>query len=66
MEETKNLAELHKEISQELLEPIHMLEILSDMTTSSKESALLDILTKNITSAFSKVSNCRRMIYICD
>jgi len=66
MEETKNLAELHKEISGDLLDSIQMLEVLSDYICDSKEGAVLDIIKIKTKSAFDKVSNCRRMIYICD
>ena len=66
MEEFKNLAELQRDISAELLDAIQMLDVLSDYVDTSKEGAVLEIIKIKTKSAFKKVSDCRRMIYICD
>ena len=66
MEETKNLAELHKEISEELLDSIRMLDILSDISSEPKENTLINLVLEKVNSAFDKTSECRKMIFICD
>ena len=66
MEETKNLAELHKEISIELLDSLRMLDILSDINLEPKENTLIELVKEKVNSAFHKTCQCRKMIYICD
>ncbi len=66
METTQSLAELHKDISIDLFVAIKMTEVLSDYICDAKEGAVLGIIETKTKSAFAKISDCRRMTYICD
>jgi len=67
MEETKNLAEMGKDISGKLFDAITLLETLEEIVDGSrKEATLLSITKQNIKLAFYEIEECRKMIYILD
>ena len=67
MEESKNLADLTKDISNQLIGSIELLDILEDVVDGErKECFLVSSLQKNINKAFKDIEICRHMISVPD
>ena len=67
MEETKNLAELCRDISNELVEALSVVNILYEISDGdSKQEILLKIINKNIRLSFENIEKCRSMIAIVE
>lgn len=67
MKKTKNLSQLYKEISRNLLDSIRIIEILDTLNDGeAKQDILIKTLNKKITSAFNNMSKCRRMTSLED
>ena len=67
MKNTKNLSQLHKDISGKLLDSIRLLEILETLNDGEpRNNVIIDILNRNINSAFNSISKCRKIISVTD
>ena len=67
MKRTKNLSQLHKDISGKLLDSIRLLEILNTINDGEpKNDILIQMLNQKISSAFHNISKCRKMISFSD
>ena len=67
VEEIKNLKELTKRISGDLLDTINMLDILKEITDGEcKEDFLICSIQKNVKNAFKHIEYCRQLISIPD
>lgn len=67
MEEIKNLEELTKKISGDLLDTINMLDILKEITDGEcKKDFLICSIQKNVNNAFNNIEYCRQLISITD
>ena len=67
MEESKNLADLTKDISNQLICSIELPDILEDVVDGErKEYFLVSSLQKNINKAFKDIEICRQMISVPD
>lgn len=63
MENTKNLSELTKEISNNILNSLILSEILKDIIDgNAKEDILISYIYKNIKNAFDNIELCRKAI----
>ena len=61
----KNIVELNRETSRNLLEALSLIECLQDILEySNKEGTILEIIKKNIKSSFNNIEKCREMTYI--
>ena len=63
MEDSKNLEELTKRISNNLFDTISLLDILRDIIAGSrKEDVLVSSIQNNIRNAFNDIESCRKLI----
>lgn len=67
MEEPKNLEELTKKISNDLIDTINLLDILEEILEGKrKEDFLVNSIKKNVRNAFNNIESCRQLISIPD
>ena len=63
MEETKNLADLSKSISGNMLDSLAILDTLKELVDGDyKEDTLISIIRKNLKSALEEIEQCRKLI----
>ena len=63
MEENKNLADLSKDISNNLCDTLAAIEILYDLNDGKvKECHLLNTIQKNVRLSFENIEICRKLI----
>jgi len=67
MKKNKNLSQLHKDISRNLLESLRLIKILDELNDGeAKYSILIDMLQQKISTSFNSISKCQRMISLTD
>lgn len=67
MEQEDSLAVICKKISGRLIESMHLLDILEDISGDlQKAETIISIVQNNIRTSFNDIENCRQKIYICD
>ncbi len=63
MEENKNLADLSKDISNNLCDTLAAIEILYDLIDGEvKDCYLINTIQKNVKSSFDNIEICRKLI----
>jgi hypothetical protein len=67
MDKEQNLAELTRDISENLLTSINLLEILEEISEAEpKTGTVISLLQTNLRAAFEGLEICRNKIYILD